>query len=232
MDQQDQWKKLAAEKGVDYIQNGMVVGIGSGSTIKFAIELLGEKVKAGLSVKGVSSSVPSTELANRHGIELIDYSKLNMVDINLDGADEVDPDFNLIKGGGGALLREKINAFAAQMNIILVDQTKMVEHLGRFPLPVEVNQFGYEEVKRTIERIYGIEVGLRMKEDKIFITDNGHYILDCFFEEIEDPHTTNAELIHIPGLLETGFFLGLTDILIIGSESGPLVRQGQPGTSV
>jgi len=229
MDQQDQWKKAAAQKGVDYIRDGMIVGLGSGSTMKFAIELIGQKVKSGLSIKGVSSSVPSTELATQHGIELTGYEKLSIVDVNLDGADEVDPNFNLIKGGGGALLREKINAFAAQLNIILVDQTKMVEKLGRFPLPVEVNQFGHEEVKRTIERIYGIEVELRMKEDSVFVSDNGNYILDCFFEEIDDPHTTNAELMHIPGLVETGFFLGVTDILIIGTESGPQVRQVKPG---
>ncbi len=228
MDDQLNRKRRAAQKAVERIQDGMLVGLGSGSTTRVAIELLGARMVNGLKIKAVSSSLDSAELARKLGIAVTKFIGQS-VDVYIDGADEVDPQFNLIKGGGGALLREKVLAFQSDHNIIMVDESKQVSVLGSFPLPVEVNPFGSEMVKQWIEEKYSIRTNFRFRDDDLFLTDNGNCILDCYFGQIPKPGELNAELTFIPGILETGLFLDLVDELVVGHKDNAITLIN-PGT--
>ena len=208
-------KTNAARKAVEFIQPGMCVGLGSGSTSEIALKMIGD---LDMELTGIASSEKVADLARSYGIKLVDHSKVNQLDINIDGADEVDQNYNMIKGGGGALLREKINIMNAVRSIIIVDESKLVRTLGRFPLPVEVNPFGWESAQRRIEREFEVEAGPRMSE-QMFITDNGNYILDIHFDQIEDPDELDQALKEIPGVLETGLFMDCIDTLVVGSTS-------------
>src|SRR5215469_17023779 len=179
-------KKIAASKAIEYVRDGMTLGLGTGSTAYWAIRGIGDMVKNGLAVRAIATSVQSDELARELNIPLVPFSEIDHIDLTIDGADEVDPAFNLIKGGGGALLRAKIVASATRFYIIIVDESKLVKQLGRFPLPVEVAPFGWEFTGRQLAAL-GCTPSQRMAGDKPFLTDNQHYILDCSFGTIADP---------------------------------------------
>lgn len=206
-------KQMVGEKAVEYIKDGMVVGLGTGSTVYYTIRKLGELVRGGLKIKGVPTSEQTAALAKEEGIPLIDLKEVDALDIAIDGADQVDSNLNLIKGGGGALLREKIIANAASSFIVIADSTKLTDKLGTFPLPVEVVQFGVEMTARKIKSL-GCVPKLRGKEGQPFITDNGNYILDCDFKRIESPAELEAQLNMIPGVVENGLFVNAASRLI------------------
>ena len=208
-------KRSAAQKAVALIGNGMTVGLGSGSTSSIAIGLLGEKVKAGLNIRAVASSLKSEILARESGISVIDASDAEVIDIAIDGADQVDKKGNLIKGGGGSLLREKIIAYASKRFHVMIDDSKLVERLGSFPLAVEIVPFASDLTLRMI-RDLGCEPRWREDAGKRFISDNGHYVADCKFEELADPSWLDVKLKLIPGVVETGIFSSqiVTSILI------------------
>jgi ribose 5-phosphate isomerase A len=212
-------KKIAAAKAIEYIRNGMTLGLGTGSTAYWAIQGIGERVKQGLSVQAVATSVQSETLARELNIPIIPFSEVDRLDITIDGADEVDEKLNLIKGGGGALLREKIVAAATRFYIIIVDESKLVRYLGKFPLPVEVVTFAWELTMRRLAEL-GCTPRLRMAGDQPFITDNQAYILDCQFGEITDPAGLHRKISDIPGVMEDGFFIRMADIVVAGSPTG------------
>lgn len=215
-------KKIAADKAVSYIKDGMVVGLGTGSTAYWAIRKIAEKIKEGLNIKTVASSVESENLAKELGIPVLAFSEIEIIDITIDGADEVDKNLNLIKGGGGALLREKIIAYNTRQFLVIADESKKVEVLGRFPLPVEIAPFAFELTLLQIKKL-GCEGTIRKKEGKTFITDNGNYIVDCRFHKILDPSKLNLQLDAIPGVLETGLFINsMVHSVIIGYEDGKI----------
>ena len=228
--QQADIKKLVADKAVEYVQDGMTVGLGTGSTAYCVIEKLGEKVAAGLNIKAVASSKTSEEQARGLNIPIIPFSEVAQIDLNIDGADEVDELHNLIKGGGGALLREKIIAYHSKKFIVVVDESKLVERLGSFPLPVEIISFALELTIRQIEEL-GCNPVIRKKEGKQFTTDNGNLIVDCHFNRIEFPLTLNNQLHHIPGVVETGLFLNtMVETVLVGYSNGAvLVHQKGAG---
>ncbi|HHU83450.1 MAG TPA: ribose-5-phosphate isomerase RpiA [Firmicutes bacterium] len=187
-------KKMVAEAAVEFIEDGMIVGLGTGSTAYWAIQKIGVRTSEGLKIKAVATSRASELLARELQIPLVDLSDIDHVDLTIDGADEVDPGLNLIKGGGGALLREKIVAAASRELVIVVDETKLVEKLGMFPLPVEVVPFGVELTRRRIEEL-GCKTRIRMRDKKDrYQTDNGNHIIDCEFGRIEEPGELNQAL--------------------------------------
>jgi len=212
-------KKLAAEKALEYVKEGMTLGLGTGSTAYWAILGLGELVKKGLQVQAVATSLQSDSLAREVGIRMVPFSDIGHIDLTIDGADEVDEGLNLIKGGGGALLREKIVAVASRFYIIIVDQSKLVSKLGKFPLPVEVAPFGWEMTRRQLEKL-GVSTKLRMADGKTFLTDNGHYILDCSFGSIADPALLDQQINGITGVMDNGLFVGMADLVIAGAPDG------------
>jgi ribose 5-phosphate isomerase A len=212
-------KKIAAGKAIEYVQNGMTLGLGTGSTAYWAIRGIGDMVKNGLSVRAVATSVQSEDLAREMTIPLIPFAEVNRLDITIDGADEVDPAFNLIKGGGGALLREKIVAAATNFYIIIVDESKLVRQLGRFPLPVEVAPFAWELTMRRLTDL-GCTAKRRLAGDKPFLTDNQHFILDCSFGAIPEPAALHRQVSDITGVMEDGLFIGMANIVIAGSADG------------
>ena len=171
-------KKLAAEKAVTFVKNGMTVGLGTGSTASFAIEAIGKLVRQGISIKAVASSLKSEAFAKKQAIQLVSFSEVRTIDIYIDGADEVDPQMNLIKGGGGALLREKILAYNSKEFIVIVESSKLVDHLGKFPLPVEVTEFAHELTRKDLEKL-GCTTIIRHENNQPFKTDNGNMIIDC-----------------------------------------------------
>jgi ribose 5-phosphate isomerase A len=184
--EQEEMKKLAAEKAVHYIEDGMIVGLGTGSTVDFAIKKLGERVKEGLKIQGIPTSLKTKRLATELKIPLIDLEENTVIDITIDGADEVDSNLNLIKGGGGALAREKIIAYHSKKVIIVVDETKIVKGLGCDSfLPVEVTKYGWPATKKILEGL-GCTAELRKIMDEPFITDNQKYIIDCYFGKITE----------------------------------------------
>jgi ribose 5-phosphate isomerase A len=210
-------KQAAAQKAVAYVEDGMIVGLGTGSTAYFAIQLIGEKIRAGLKILGVPTSNETAKLAKVCQIPLL--SQFSEIDLTIDGADEVDPDGNLIKGGGGALTREKIVAAASKTAIIIVDETKLVQQLGKFPLPVEVLPFGWESGQKQLQSL-GCTTRLRKKGTAPFITDNQNWILDCQFDRIVNPGKLTIEINAIPGVVENGLFASLADLVIVGKEDG------------
>jgi ribose 5-phosphate isomerase A len=219
--QLDALKQQAAIKAVEYVQPGMVVGLGTGSTAEHLIAALGRRVREGMSIRGVPTSQQTQELARRHGIPLIETDDAWSIDVAIDGADQVDPNLNVMKGGGGALLKEKIVAAAAARFIVMVDHSKCVSTLGNsFPLAIEVIPFGWGSTARHIERLTGAKVILRERQGRIFISESGHYILDVHIGSIEEPAQLETDLNRVPGVVETGLFVGRTALLIIGTPDG------------
>ncbi|MDR3712941.1 MAG: ribose-5-phosphate isomerase RpiA [Puia sp.] len=212
-------KKLAAVKAIDYIRDGMTLGLGTGSTAYWAIQGIGERVKQGLTVRAIATSVQSDSLAREAGIPIVSFAEIDHLDITIDGADEVDEKLNLIKGGGGALLREKIVASATLFYIIIVDETKLVPRLGKFPLPVEVAPFGWEMTSLQLSKL-GCKPVLRSVNDKPFLSDNGHYILDCAFGEIVKPALLHEQVNAITGVMDNGLFINMADVVIAAYKDG------------
>ncbi len=209
-------KKVAGYRAAEFVEDGMVLGLGTGSTVFYFLEALKERVRnEGLRVIGIPTSVATKEQALRWDIPLSSLAQHPKIDLTVDGADEVDLNFNLIKGGGGALLREKIVAAASRRELIIVDSSKYVEVLGAFPLPVEVAQYAHESTKLKLEELE-VEAVLREQDNKIFVTDNGNYIYDCHFGRIPNPASLERTLNLIPGVVDCGLFVDLTHIVIVG----------------
>lgn len=218
-------KKVAGEEAVKYVEDGMALGLGTGSTVRFFVEKVGELVQKGLNVVGVPTSKSTEDLAKECGIPLTTLEETPTLDLAVDGADEVDSNLNLIKGMGGALLREKIVAASSKEFIVIVDGSKMVEKLGtKSPLPVEVVPFGWGSCKEWIAQL-GCVPTLRLVEGQRYVTDNQNYLLECRFEGIEDAHELDTNLHKIPGVVETGLFLEMACKIVIGKESGAEVIQ-------
>jgi ribose 5-phosphate isomerase A len=221
----EEMKKNAGEKAVEWIEDGMIVGLGTGSTVKFTIEKLGELVQNGLNIQGIPSSVKTKRLAQKLCIPLMELTDEITIDVTIDGADEVDSNLYLIKGGGGALLREKILAYHSKKEIIVVDESKIVKALGiGFPLPVEVAKFGWSITKKAIEEL-GCKAELRKIMDEVYLTDNANYLLDCDFDHIEEPEELNEALSNMPGIIEHGLFINLVDEVIVGSSQGTITLE-------
>jgi ribose 5-phosphate isomerase A len=217
----DHLKKAAALKAVEFIRDGMVVGLGTGSTAKHLLMALGDQVRAGKKLRGVPTSQETASLARESGIPLIDTDDRWEVDVAIDGADQVDRAFNLIKGGGGALLKEKIVAASAKQFIVMVDYTKQVSMLGgSFPLPIEVIPFGWGCTAREIEALTESRVVLRERNGVPFKTEAGHFIVDVHIDRIDQPGKLETALNLIPGVVETGLFVGRTSLLIVGTPQG------------
>jgi ribose 5-phosphate isomerase A len=217
----DQLKKAAALKAIEFVRAGMVVGLGTGSTAKHMIMALGDKVRAGMNLRGVPTSQETAALARQAGIPLIDAESRWEIDVAIDGADQVDPHFNLIKGGGGALLKEKIVAASSKQFIVVVDHTKQVPVLGgSFPLPIEVIPFGWGSTAREIEALTGSRVVLRERHGVPFKTESGNVIVDVHIDRISQPGELEIALNRIPGVVETGIFVGRTNILVVGTPQG------------
>jgi ribose 5-phosphate isomerase A len=213
-------KQLAGERAVEYVKDGMVVGLGTGSTVYYTIKRLGMMVGEGLDIIGIPTSISSEKIAQESGIALSTMEEHPKIDVTIDGADEVDPNLNLIKGMGGALFREKIVASASEMEIIVVDPSKMVEILGtKSPLPVEVSSFGWKICHEKLMK-FGCDIKLRMKDDAVFVSDNKNYILDCTFEQISDPKELESGINNIPGVIENGLFLNIADVALVGYDEG------------
>ena len=216
----DAEKQAAARAAVELVQPGTVVGLGSGSTATFAIHFLAERIRDGLKIVGVPTSQASMRVAQQLGIPLTTLEQNPSIDIDIDGADEIDPQLNLIKGGGGALLREKVIASAAKRFIVVAESVKLVPRLGKFPLPVEVIPFAEPLVRKRIEAL-GAQVSLRKYAyGNPYVTDEDHHILDCNFGEIADPAALNARLHEIPGVVEHGLFIGMAETAFVGKDGG------------
>jgi ribose 5-phosphate isomerase A len=219
-------KREAAARAVAEIASGMKVGLGTGSTARHFVELLGERVAAGLDIVGVPTSEATAAQALQCGIPLSDLDTLDKLDVTVDGADELDAALNLIKGGGGALLREKIVAASSDAMIVIADGSKVVETLGRFPLPIEVNRFGLGATRRAIADVmarHEAQGALTLRgeaEAKPFVTDGGHLILDAFFGRISRPEALSAELLNIPGVVQHGLFLNMCRKAYVATPNG------------
>jgi ribose 5-phosphate isomerase A len=222
----DTEKAAAARKSLEYVQDGMIVGLGSGTTATFAIQFLGEQVRAGLKIRGIPTSRASAELAQSLGIPLTSFDEVNYTDVTIDGADEIAPGLALIKGGGGALLHEKIVAAASRKLVIVADEHKIVPLLGHFPLPVEVIPFAASPVKKQLQDI-GAQPVLRLHEDgSTYITDEGNYIFDCHYGQIPDPAAVAHTIKSMTGVVEHGLFLGLASVAIVAGPNGARVIAG------
>jgi len=222
-----QLKKAAAAKAVEFVEDGMKLGIGTGSTANEFIRLLALRVKEGLKVTGVATSERSEQLCRELGIPVASLDEMPSLDLDIDGADEIGPKMALVKGGGGALLREKIVAFASVRMLVIADQSKLVETLGAFPLPIEVNPFGLEATKLAIVDVaksLGLSgnISLRVKNNKTFVTDGGHFILDASFSRISDPESLSNALFSIPGVVEHGLFLNLANKSVVAMANGEI----------
>lgn len=223
----DKAKFVAAKKATEYVKSGMKVGLGTGSTAAWLVQCLGEQVRDnGLRIKGVPTSSRTAQLAREVGIEVISLDEAKWLDITIDGTDEYDSNLNLIKGGGGAHLLEKIVATASDQMIVIADASKKVGTLGAFPLPVEVIPFGWQTSKTLIEEtligmdVLGQTTTLRMNGDAPFITDEGNHILDLHLNRIGNPRQLSLVLNQIPGVVENGLFIDICDIVIIGHGDG------------
>jgi ribose 5-phosphate isomerase A len=231
-------KFICAKRAMDFVKPGMRLGLGTGSTATWLVRLIGEDVRNnGLQIIAVATSAQTANLAMECGISVHTLDEVKWLDLTIDGADEFDPKLNLIKGGGGALLQEKIVATASDRVVVIADASKDVEVLGRFPLPVEVVRFGWMTTKGLIEEVIsnldvlGQTVTLRMKNDTPFVTDEGHYILDLHLLRIGNPREMSLILNQIPGVVETGLFLDIADAVVIGHLDGRVeVRDMNTGT--
>jgi ribose 5-phosphate isomerase A len=214
-------KEAAAMEAVKYVEDGMVVGLGSGSTANIAIKMIGEKIRADdIEVIGIPTSAASDLLGRAVGIKIGDLDDHRLVDMTIDGADEVDAELNLVKGLGGALVREKMVAASTRVEMIVVDASKLVEHLGQnAPVPVEIINFSYNSTVRRLATL-GCEPVIRVADGRPFVTDNGNLIADCRFDTIDDPESMESRLNLVPGVVDNGLFIGLADKVIVGSENG------------
>ena len=224
---QDEAKKLAGLKAIEqFIKNGMVLGLGSGTTSHFFVRELGRHVRNGLDVTCTTTSNSTSEVARQVGIDVYDPNELEKIDLTIDGPDEIDKDFNMIKGGGACLLWEKIIAHSSTKNITICDETKIVASLGTFPLPVEIVQFGWKQTGRLVKNVISsnclvdVETYLRTVDTKPVITDSGNFILDCNCERIKDPGKLEKELNMIPGVVENGLFTRESAAMVIGKFDG------------
>jgi ribose 5-phosphate isomerase A len=221
-------KQLAAAKAVEMVKSDMVLGLGTGSTTRYAIEMIGDRLRDGSlrDIIGVPTSSGSEQLARKLGIPLTTLQEHPVLDLTIDGADEVGPDLTLIKGQGGALLREKIVARASRREIIIVDDSKLVQVLGsKAPLAVEVVPFGWGTYLDAF-KAFDCRPILRVKDGRTYVTDEGNYIVDCHFERIADPVKVERELNLIPGVVENGIFIALASLVLVASKSG--VREMRP----
>ena len=222
----DELKRQAAARALEHVRDGMKLGLGTGSTAKHFVELLGERVRGGLNVIGVPTSEATRADAERCGIPLTTLDEIDRLDLTVDGADEMDPSLNLIKGGGGALLREKIVAAASDRMIVIADESKWVEVLGRFPLPIEVVPFGLAATQRAIRQAFA-ETGVsgqmvlrKGKDGHVFVTDGGHWIIDAHLGGITDAPRLAGLLNPIPGVVEHGLFIGLAGMAVLAGAQG------------
>jgi len=210
-------KEAAARASLRFVKEGNIVGLGTGSTAAYAVKFLGERVREGLTIRAIPTSNRTQELAASVGVPLATLDQFPQIDVTIDGADEFDPQLRLIKGGGGALLREKVIAYASRQVVIIADSSKQVPALGKFPLPVEVIPFAQAIVAGKIEAL-GATVTLRQYEHGIpFVTDEGHHILDCNFGRISDPPALARELKSIPGIVEHGLFINLASVVLVAN---------------
>lgn len=215
-------KEAAGRHAAEFVEDGMTVGLGTGSTVHFALAALGQRIHAGLAIRGVPTSLDTERKARELRIPLVGLEEAPSIDLTIDGADEIDPRFNMIKGGGGALLREKVVARASERVVIVVDPGKVVARLGeRFLLPVEVVPFARALVRRELEQMKAEPVLRLADQGKVYRTDNGNEILDVRFPAgIPDPPALERELASIPGIVESGLFVDLAHLLVIGREDG------------
>jgi len=222
----EQFKRAAAAKALDFVRPGMRLGLGTGSTAKHFVELLGERVRNGLDVVGVPTSEATHADAVRAGIALATLDDISELDLTVDGADEIAPDLTLVKGGGGALLREKIVAAASARMLVIADESKCVPVLGRFPLPIEIAPFGAGATLRAVEAaIAGLQAPGRLdlrrsRDGHPFVTDGGHWIVDAALGRIEDPAALARALAAVPGVMEHGLFVELAALAIVGGPDG------------
>lgn len=219
MNKPDNLKKLAGETAAESIRDGMTIGLGTGSTVYFTIMRVGELVREGLNIRAIPTSKQTEKLAIENGITLCTFADVDRLDLTIDGADELNPSLDLIKGGGGALLWEKLVAASSDRLIVVADESKCVETLGAFPLPVEIVPFAWQTTARRIEKL-NVEPRLRMKGSDPFVTDNGNYILDCRCGAINDPAMLHNSLKTLTGVVETGLFIGMAKTAVIAGESG------------
>jgi ribose 5-phosphate isomerase A len=227
----------AARVALSYVEDGMRLGIGTGSTATEFVRLLAERVAAGLNVVGVPTSERTASLCLQLGVPLATLDEIPRLDLTVDGADEVDPQLALIKGGGGALLREKIVAAASRRMVVIADQTKLVDTLGGFPLPIEINPFGRRSTEIAIGDVaarLGLSgtLTLRMTRDAPFVTDGGHYILDASFGRIPDTRALSDALHAVPGVVEHGLFIGLAQTAVIAGSDGIKTLHATPHQGV
>lgn len=223
----DTAKFVAAKRAVDFVEDGMRVGLGTGSTAAWMVRCLGERVREeGLKVSGVPTSTRTAELARQVGIKVVSLDEARWLDLTIDGADEFDPELNLIKGAGGAHLQEKIVATASDMMIVITDPSKQVEHLGAYPLPVEVIPFGWQTSKALIEEtlasldVLGQSSSLRMNGEAPYVTDEGNHIIDLHLQRIGNARQLSMVLNQIPGVVENGLFVDICDKVVIGHQNG------------
>ena len=216
-------KQLSAEAACNYVKDGMIVGLGTGTTAEFSVRKIGKLVRNGLSIRGIPTSNKTKELAEAEGIPLIDFSESMFIDLTIDGADEIDGNLNMIKGGGAALLQEKIVAAVSMAEIIVVNRTKLVDQLGAFPLPVEVIPFGWQVVFNQLESLHG-NPDLRLNKGQPQVTDQGNYIIDCHFRKIENPKLLEHQLNMIPGVVENGLFINLCTKMILADGEQLIVK--------
>ena len=234
----DKAKFVAAKRATQYVESGMKVGLGTGSTAAWLVRCLGDMVQnEGLRIKGVPTSTRTANLARDVGIEVISLDEAKWLDVTIDGADEFDPNLNLIKGGGGAHLQEKIVATASDQMVVITDATKQVETLGAFPLPLEVIPFGWQTTKTLVEEVLigmdvlGRSTSLRMNGEAPFITDEGNHVLDLHLNRIGNPRQLSLVLNQIPGVVENGLFIDICDAVVIGYGDGRVeVRDINEGT--
>ena len=215
-------KLMTLDDVTSQIKDGMTLGIGTGSTIELLVPKIAELIhQHHYEITGVCTSNKTAFLAKELDINIVEVNDVKKIDLAIDGADEVDPNLNLIKGGGGALFREKVIDEMAEKLVVIADENKIVDYLGQtFVLPVEVDKFNWYQVSKKIESIKGVKVNRRVNEDVPFTTDNGNYILDCNLPEGIDPYEMHEFLIHLTGVLETGYFLDMTDQVIVGTQNG------------
>ena len=225
MSASDREKQLAAKRAVEFVQDGMLVGLGTGSTSAFAIIELGNRVRAGLRITAASSSKASEDLARSVGITVVDFATLSRLDLTIDGADEIDANFRAVKGGGGALLREKVIAAASDQMIAIVDSSKVVSKIGKCKLPVEVLPFAMEWVERSVAELGAAATRRKTAAGELFVTDQNNFILDLVFGDGYDATKLAAALDAIPGLFEHGLFLTEIDVLVIGRGENVEVRR-------
>ncbi|CUU47905.1 ribose-5-phosphate isomerase RpiA [Clostridium beijerinckii] len=212
-------KRVAGEKSTEYIKDGMILGLGTGSTAYYMIKKVGELIKNGIKIKAVATSKSTESLARELKIPLLSIDEVDRIDLAIDGVDEIDNEFNAIKGGGGALFREKIVASLANEVIWIMDESKLVDGIGEFPLPVEILPYGYKHVIKELQD-YSLNPKIRMKEEEIFVTDNGNYIVDLHIGKPMNINDVYNKVNKITGVLETGLFINMCDRIIIGTSSG------------